>query len=226
MVFISAGIVMAGALPFLWGAGRTGFFSEKDGAAQEDGLSRREVLENFKSPVLLLLLGIAGAAYLCFAMVFYFLKSYGPTIEIHQVGHFFTLTIIFMIGVRVAAFSLFDRWNKARVCGAGLVYVGVCFFMLGTVRGPWLFFGTGALLGLGWGITMPLIGALIFDASPPRLRSFNTNMMIEMIDAGYFLAPTLGAAIAASLGYPALFYFEAGVSVLFGLGALRLVKKI
>ncbi|ACL05701.1 major facilitator superfamily MFS_1 [Desulfatibacillum aliphaticivorans] len=225
-VFMGTGIVMAAAPPFLWLVSRMEAFSVQERPKEEDVLSRREVLDNFKSPVMLFLLAMSGAAYLCFAMVFYFLKSYGGAIAIQQVGHFFTLTIIFMIGVRVAAFSFFDRWNKARVCGVGLIYVGLCFCLLGTVRSPWLFFGSGALLGLGWGITMPLIGALIFDASPPRLRSFNTNMMIEMIDGGYFLAPTMGAAIASSLGYSALLYFEAGVSVLFGIGALGLARKI
>ncbi|WP_028313825.1 MFS transporter [Desulfatibacillum aliphaticivorans] len=188
--------------------------------------TRREIMNNFKRADIILALSLGAVAYLCFAIIFMFLKSYGPTIGVEKVSPFFALATVSMIGIRLASAALFDHWNKVRLCTGALIFVGLMFLLLQSTRSQWCFYASGALLGLGWGIAMPVIMAIVFNLSEPRLRAFNTNMMIEMVDLGYFLGPFLGGLVVSSYGYSVLFFIMSAVSIIFGLLALRLAGKV
>lgn len=225
-IYLLAAISTAMVFPALWVIRRSPSAVSNTENSAKTVLMRREIMDNFKSPAMLLSLSLGAVSYLCFSVVFFFLKSYGPTIGIERVGPFFALSTFAMISVRLAASSLFDRWNKARMCSAALIFVGLIFLLLPSMRSPWSFFASGCLLGVGWGIAMPVIMAIVFNMSPPRLRSFNTNMLIEMVDLGYFLGPVLGGMIISTYGYSVLFFFMSAVSIIFGLMALRLAAKV
>jgi predicted MFS family arabinose efflux permease len=100
--------------------------------------------------------------------------------------------------------------------------LAVAYALLALVRETIPFFSIGLLLGLGWGIAMPVFNGLIFDVSPPRLRAFNTNLGLQMFQAGFFLGPFLGAPVAANLGFPALFLVCTLFSVLSAMMAFLL----
>ncbi|MBI9075232.1 MAG: MFS transporter [Desulfatibacillum sp.] len=225
-VYLSAMVSTAMVFPVLWLIGKSPSNVLHDEGKAKAVLSRREIMGSFRNPAILLALSLAAVSYFCFSIVFFFLKSYGPTIGIERVGPFFVFSTFAMISVRLAASSLFDRWNKAWMCAGALVFVGLMFVLLESVRSPWSFYVSGGLLGLGWGIAMPVVMAIVFNMSAPRLRAFNTNMLIEMVDLGYFLGPVLGGLIIARYGYPVLFFFMSAVSIIFGLLALRLAGKV
>lgn len=52
---------------------------------------------------------------------------------------------------------------------------------------------------------MPMFNALLLDVSGSRLRAFNTNLGLQMFQAGFFLGPFIGAPIVAGLGFGRLF---------------------
>jgi MFS family permease len=70
-----------------------------------------------------------------------------------------------------------------------------------------MFYGLGVFLGLGWGVVMPVLNALMFDISPPRLRGLNTNLGVQMFQGGFFLGPLLGGLILAHWDFRTLYYF-------------------
>ena len=61
------------------------------------------------------------------------------------------------------------------------------------MAGVFGFFALGGLLGLGWGVVMPVLNALLFDRSRPKLRAFNTNLGLQMFQGGFFVGPLAGA---------------------------------
>lgn len=52
---------------------------------------------------------------------------------------------------------------------------------------------------------MPLQAAVIFDISEPQACGMNQNLLIVMMQGGFFIGPFLGGQIIAGSGYGALF---------------------
>jgi len=77
-----------------------------------------------------------------------------------------------------------------------------------------MFYTLAFFIGLGWGIVMPVIYALIFDLSLPRFRGMNLNLSFVMMQGGFFIGPFLGGALLNHWGYNALFYFCGVLSIL------------
>jgi MFS family permease len=88
------------------------------------------------------------------------------------------------------------------------------YVILANTSGPLLFYSLGVLLGLGWGVAMPLFDALMFDISPTRFQGLNINLAIEMVDGGFFLGPLMGGMVLSWSGYGSLFYVCSAVSLL------------
>lgn len=176
-----------------------------DKASSAAKLGLNEILANLKDWRILALLTLSLLVWTAFTPVFYFLKGYGETIGITNPGWFFTLSTFTEILVRVIAGGMFDRCDKAKLLIASLVTLGLGYVLLARVSGETFFFGLGLWLGLGWGVAMPLLSGLVFDVSAPRLRALNSNLAMEMFQAGFFIGPVLGGAILLAWGYPAMY---------------------
>ena len=156
--------------------------------------------------------------YSSFTPIFFFLEGYAKTIGIPNPGLFLTLSTLSEIGVRLFAGSLFDRMNKVFLSAGSLAAIGLGYLALAHVSGPILFYGLGIFLGLGWGVVMPVLNALMFDISPSRLRGLNTNLAVQMFQGGFFLGPLLGGLILTRWDFRVLYYF----CTLFAFGAVAL----
>ena len=151
-----------------------------------------DLAENLKDRRIVALLLVMLLLYSGYTPVFFFLEGYAQKIDIANPGLFFTLSTMSEIGVRLLAGSLFDRVNKVRLAAGSLAAVGLAHLVLASLSGPALFYGLGVFLGLGWGVAMPVLNALMFDISPARLRGLNTNMGVQMFQGGFFVGPFIG----------------------------------
>jgi predicted MFS family arabinose efflux permease len=197
--------------PLVWSVDKG---SGKDDKKSASGLTGREIREDLQDPRVLLLLFSMLMLYCGHALIFFFLDGYGRSIGAAYAGVFLTLSTIGEIGVRVAAGSIFDRWNKIRLSICTLVGLAFCYFLLAHLPGMWLFFTLGLLFGLGWGIAMPVFNGLMFDVSKPRFRAFNINLGMQMFQAGFFLGPIIGAPLLAKWGYGMIYHLCTGMSLL------------
>jgi len=143
---------------------------------------------------LLLLLTATALLYAAYAVIFFFLKGWAQTAGLAGSGAFFTLATAVMMGVRLAGALLFDRGDKRYLNAVALLLAA-----LATACMPLSGSTTTLLLlalpcGLGWGIAMPLLNALIFDVSRPEARGLNQNLaMLRCCRAAFFSAPCAGA---------------------------------
>jgi MFS family permease len=78
----------------------------------------------------------------------------------------------------------------------------------------------GGMLGLVWGVAMPVFNGLLFDTSAPRLRGFNINLGLQMFQGGFFLGPVVGAWMVAHWGFTVLFQVCAALSLASGVFTL------
>jgi MFS family permease len=177
----------------------------------EDRVRWSDVAVNLKDARMLVLLFLALTIWTSFTPIFYYLKSYGEKMGAANPGWFFTFSTFTEMGVRVIAGSMFDKIDKTKTLAVALGWLALGYVALVHVPGPGALYAMGLFMGLGWGVAMPVVSALIFDLSPPRLRAMNTNLAMEMFQGGFFLGPLLGGAILIQWGYQALFYACGGI---------------
>ena len=189
-------------------AGRAG-----DTAKVSVRLTWPEIKTNLRTGRILTLLGAMLALYSGESLVFFFLAGYAKHSSLGSVGFFFTVSTLSQIGVRLVAGKRFDRMDKTRLLTATLVVLAVCYGVLGHVTCRWWLMGLGVLLGLGWGICMPVFNSLMFDVSETRFRAYNANLGLQMLQGGYFIGPLIGSVIVEQMGFTLLFYFAGLLSM-------------
>ncbi|HOI16275.1 MAG TPA: MFS transporter [Geobacteraceae bacterium] len=195
-------------------------------AAPAPGLSG--MLDSLRSPSVIMLLLSSLLLFCGYSAVFFYLKQFGIGRGIANVSLFFTIATVAMILVRLCGGWFFDRYSKIILCVMGLFATAVCYALLpACASGRGLFILAG-IAGLGWGVAMPLQAAVMFDISSPRTRGMNQNLLIVMMQAGFFLGPLLGGWMISLSGYTALFASLAALTVaavLMMAGVGRTVKK-
>lgn len=187
------------------------------GAGEQAGrLSRTEIYRNLRERQILLILAAMLLFYSGYALVFFFLAGYARKLGVANPGLFFTLSTVGEIGIRLMAARLFDRVNKTAAAGLTLLFLSAGYLFLAQVKEAVWFFTLGGLLGLGWGVVMPVLNALLFDRSRPKLRAFNTNLGLQMFQGGFFIGPLAGALVLHRGGYDILYLFCVGLALAAG----------
>lgn len=128
-----------------------------------------------------------------------------PTIGISRPGAFFTAATLVMIAVRLFCSAMFDRYDKFRLSAAGLFCSACCYALLPLCASETQFHLLAIFTGLGWGIAMPLQAAAMFDISTPQTRAMNQNLMIIMMQGGFFLGPLAAGQLIHQYGFNLLF---------------------
>ncbi len=168
---------------------------------------------SLRTPAVRLLLLSALLFFSGYAAIFFFLKQFAQIQGLTSAGLFFTTATLMMIATRLFGSWLFDRCNKMLLCAGGLVLVSLCYLLLPLCASDPVFTLLAGTAGLGWGVAMPLQAAAMFDLSPPADRAMNQNLLVVMMQGGFFLGPFLGGVILARSGFPLLFIALAGLTL-------------
>lgn len=161
---------------------------------------RAAFLNNLRQPQVLMLLAANGLFFSVFSLFFFFLKTFCANSDIGNPGLFFTTSTGVTIGIRVFFGALFDKYNKALLAVGSLLVFVYAFFLLTIMASDTIFYVAAVLYGVGVGAATPLMNGLMFSISKPQYRALNTNLMLEMVDAGFFIGPALcGVALATGL---------------------------
>jgi len=172
---------------------------------------------SLRSPAVVLLLLSALLFFCGYSAIFFFLKQFGLDLGIANTSLFFTVATLVMIAVRLCGGWLFDRCNKALLCAFGLLLAAVCYALLPFCASSRMFFVLAGFIGLGWGVLMPLQAAVMFDISPPSVRAMNQNLLLVMMQVGFFIGPFIGGQLISRSGYTALFVSVAAITLVAGL---------
>ena len=186
--------------------------SVEQGCLSAPGISG--LLDALRSAAVLMLLLSALLFFCGNSAIFFYLKQFGSSMGIANTSLFFTIATVVMILVRFFGGWAFDSYNKVLLCIAGLLAVAISYALLPMSASGRIFFTLAGISGLGWGIVMPLQAAFMFDISTPQMRGMNQNLLIVMMQGGFFLGPCLGGQIISRSGYGALFAFLAAVTLL------------
>lgn len=157
------------------------------------------------------------------ALVFFYVAGMAKAHGLAGVGFFFTLTTICEIGVRLFAGHRFDQWPKSFLLAASMLALSGGYVLLGQVSSQAGFYLLALVLGLGWGVAMPVFNGLMFDWSKPEFRALNTNLGLQMYQGGFFLGPIFGGLILNYASFAMLYSWAAALAlaaagIMFGMG--------
>jgi len=176
-------------------------------------ISKKELMANITDGNLIILFTISLLLFTSFSATFFYIKGYSIKNHIPNPGWFFTVATAMEIGVRIFLGKFFDKTEKIPLLGISMVIMAIAFFLLSFKCNITLFLITAAMFGFGMGISMPLINSLIFDFSSAKLRSFNSNLGIEMFQGGFFIGSLMGGIIISYYSYKAIFLLSGFLSV-------------
>jgi predicted MFS family arabinose efflux permease len=174
-----------------------------------------------RRPVVLLMLA-SLMLYSGYAAVFYYLRELAVALGMANSGLFFSLAMLTMILTRLFGGPLFDRYDKVRLSTVGLVIVTASYAVLPLAGQAAIFFALALSLGLGWGIVMPLQAALMFDNSPANVRGLNQNLLLAMMQAGFFAGPAVAGIVLSGTGFRGLFVATAAATAVAALATAAL----
>ena len=171
------------------------------------------MLLSLRSPAVAMLL-LSTLLFFCgYATIFFYLNQFAVGHRIGNSSLFFTTATLVMIAVRLLGSWFFDRGSKTRLCAAGLLLTGLCYALLPLCTSPSLLVLLAGGTGLGWGIVMPLQAAAMFDISLPATRAMNQNLLVVMMQGGFFLGPFIGGQLLARWNFTLLFTVLAGLTL-------------
>lgn len=177
-------------------------------AAGEDSVQRitvSAVAANLRNRAVMVLVFTFLALSSALAVLLYFIKGYGLTLGPANPGWFLTLFTLTAIAERALSGNLPEKFGKAKLLAISLIWLASGLIVLSSAPSMAVFFAMAVFLGLGRGVAAPLVQALMFDISEPTFRAFNSNLLREVSQGGFFLGPALGGIILLHWGYAALF---------------------
>lgn len=180
--------------------------------------------DNLKDRNIAVLFFVNLLLYSTYTIIFFFIKEYSHTKGVENPGYFFTIATGAMIVVRLLGGTFFDRKNKATLTAFSMAGLAVCYILLIHIFNTGIFYILAFFIGLGWGIAMPLLNALMFDFSHPGFRATNLNLSLIMMQAGFFIGPFLGGVLINRWGYNTIFYL-CGILGLLAAALMQTITK-
>ncbi len=130
----------------------------------------------------------ASVAYILIAipygMILSFVVLYGREIAIPNPGYFFIYMAIGVGVSRLISGRLVDHGRIHQVAIASTLCLIVSFFLFATIHHPWVFFGAGLCLGIGFGTGVPAYQCLFVNVAPHHLRGTATSTYLTSFDIG------------------------------------------
>ena len=198
-VYFYTGLILAGSAILLIPLRKIAkSYCPVPGKEREPAPPKGQILINLRQGSVLALLLANGLVFSAFSLVFFFLKTFSGTMGMGDAGLFFTVSTLVMIASRIFMGPLFDKFNKAALILISLGIFSISLFFLSQVTSNGQFYTIAVLYGLGVGMATPLLNSLMFIVSEQEYRGLNTNLMMEMVDAGFFLGPIAGGAAVAN----------------------------
>ncbi len=215
-----AGLLMLPVFPLLTWARPT----QTHATEAQGRLRLGEIADNLKDLRISSLLVAYLFLITCFSAVFYFVEGFARSRGIAAAGLFFTFCTLAEIAARLFLGPWTDRASKPAIMLATGLWLAAGYSALAFIQNEAGLFLVATAYGLGWGLMMPVVNAMVFELSPPRLRPLNTNLAMESFQGGFMLGPLLGGVLIGGIGFGILFLVCAGLCLVVTL-ALWLILR-
>ncbi len=136
----------------------------------------------------------------------YYIALYAVDLHIGNIGPFFAASALFTVATRPVSGRWADRGGTAYVILIGFLCLIVGMAAIGLSRAMSGFILAGALIGAGYGFSMPTLQALAVRRAPAGRRGAATGTYYASFDLGIGLGAVVWGFVAASSGYQTMFF--------------------
>ncbi|MBI5591699.1 MAG: MFS transporter [Deltaproteobacteria bacterium] len=174
-----------------------------------------QLWQNIRQVPVILILTMNLLVFFTYATVFYFIKTFLVHQGIGQdVGLFFAISMGVMIVIRTGFGRVLDSGNKVRTLGVMALFLAAVCALLSRIDSLlWVSLAAGCY-GMAMGGILPLLNSIMFEFSSRQFQGINSNLMLFMMDAGFFLCPVIMGTILASGGSYTLLFLICSVTML------------
>ena len=159
--------------------------------------------------IVLLLVGLAFGTLSTFVPLF--IKSVGVDLN---PGLFYTATAISSFSVRLIGGRASDRYGRGLLITISLIFYILSMLFLWIATSANIFLLAGILEGMGAGILLPTIAAMLVDRAMPQERGRIFGVCMVGFDVGIAIAGPFLGLVAEQVGYRNMFGFAAGLTCL------------
>ena len=162
-------------------------------------------VETLLPTLILCLISVASILYSTYMV------PYAAELGIEDIGLFFTVYALVLLGARPLFGRISDRIGVGKVMIPSLVVFMASFLVVGLGRSmPMMLLGA-VLSALGYGASNPAIQTVCIRTVEPRRRGVASNTQYFGMDLGYFLGPTIGGFLYAGMGSYSDMYLWGGI---------------
>ncbi|MEL7638644.1 MAG: MFS transporter [Solidesulfovibrio sp.] len=201
-------LLLVPGLAMIWLLGRRRR-AAADQAAPARPMSLGEMYKNAGQPAIALVLALNAIYIVAFSSLFFMAKGLFQSRGHADVGLYFTIQMCCMMAIRLGANRLFDRVRKVRLIRLSFLLSAASFLLAARATTLAGLYGSSLVMGIGMGVSSPALYGLMFDISPARFKTVNSNLMMLSLQIGNFLGPFLGAAAMHSFGYAGMLEADA-----------------
>lgn len=159
--------------------------------------------------IVMLLGGLAVGAIHTFVPLF--IKSTGVDLN---VGLFFTVGAISSFSFRIFVGRASDRFGRGLFVSFGMLAYTLCLLLLWQANSISTFLVAAIVEGLGGGTLFSMITTMMADRSLPQERGQIFAICIAGFDFGLAIAAPILAYLAEQVGYPNMYGYSAGLTLL------------
>lgn len=159
--------------------------------------------------IVLLLVGLAFGTLSTFVPLF--IKSVGVNLN---PGLFYTATAISSFSVRLIGGRASDRYGRGLLITISLIFYTLSMLFLWIATSANIFLLAGILEGMGAGILLPTIAAMLVDRAMPQERGRIFGVCMVGFDVGIAIAGPFLGLVAEQVGYRNMYGFAAGLTCL------------
>lgn len=120
---------------------------------------------------------------------------YGYSVGVDQMGIFFIVYAMCLLGTRPLFGSLADRFGAPRMLIVGISFFAASYLALAFADGLPLFIIAAILGSAGFGCCGPLLQSEALASVPPSRRGAASNTAFTGLDLGMLIGPMIGGAI-------------------------------
>ena len=149
-------------------------------------------------------LAASAVAAAPFSAMFTFHQPFALELGASRVASFFLGFMVTAVTMRVVFGSLGDRYGRRRVSLLSLIGYAAVAAATARLQIDWLWL-YGAVFGVAHGVLYPTLNAFAVECAPDAVRGRVITLFNGAFNAGYAISTLGWGALAAAVGFPAVF---------------------
>jgi MFS family permease len=139
-----------------------------------------------------------------------FISVYADELSMKSTAsYFFVCFALLIVLPRPLIGKLFDRFGENILVYPGIVLFTAGMLALSRAQDATLFLISGAIIGLGYGMLLPVFQTIAIKAAPAHRRGLATGTYFLIFDAGYGLGSYLLGIVAVHTHYHTVYFVSA-----------------